>query len=102
MLLKTLPSLVVNNYAANSDETLKESANIYCPQRSWGKVMFSQVCVILFTGGVCMVAGGHAWLLGGMRGCWWGHAWQRGACMEKGGHAWQRGGMCGIRRDTEV
>ena len=79
---------MVNNYAANSDETLKESANIYCPQRSWGKVMFSQVCVILFTGGVCMVAGRCAWLLGGMHGCW-------GACMEKGGHAWKRGGMHG-------
>ena len=30
--------------------------------------------------GVCMVAGGHAWLLGGMCGC-------RGACMVAGGHA---------------
>ena len=26
--------------------------NCYRPQRSWGKVMFLQVCVILFTGGV--------------------------------------------------
>ena len=26
--------------------------NFYRPQRSWGKVMFLQVCVILFTGGV--------------------------------------------------
>ena len=26
--------------------------NFYRPQRSWGKVMFSQACVILFTGGV--------------------------------------------------
>ena len=26
--------------------------NFYRPQRSWGKVVFSQVCVILFTGGV--------------------------------------------------
>ena len=25
--------------------------NFYRPQRSWGKVMFLQVCVILFTGG---------------------------------------------------
>ena len=24
----------------------------YRPQRSWGKVMFSQACVILFTGGL--------------------------------------------------
>ena len=27
-------------------------AHDYRPQRSWGKVMFSQACVILFTGGV--------------------------------------------------
>ena len=27
--------------------------HIYRSQRSWGKVMFSQACVILFTGGVC-------------------------------------------------
>ena len=27
------------------------SLDIYRPQRSWGKVMFSQACVILFTGG---------------------------------------------------
>ena len=26
----------------------------YRPQRSWGKVMFLQVCVILFTGGECL------------------------------------------------
>ena len=30
----------------------------YRPQLSWGKVIFSQVSVILLTGGVCMVAGG--------------------------------------------
>ena len=30
--------------------------NIYRPQRSWGKVMFSQAFVILFTGGVCFSA----------------------------------------------
>ena len=29
---------------------------IYRPQRSWGKVMVSQECVILFTGGVCLSA----------------------------------------------
>ena len=27
----------------------------YRPQRSWGKVIFSQVCVILFTGGSASV-----------------------------------------------
>ena len=48
-----------------------------------------------------MVAGGHVWLLGGMRGCQGEHAWLLGgmygcwgACMvaggvhDKGGHAW--------------
>ena len=40
---------------------------IYRPQRSWGKVIFSEACVNNSVhGGVCMVArGGHAWLLGG-------------------------------------
>ena len=28
----------------------------YRPQRSWGKVIFSQACVILSTGGVCLSA----------------------------------------------
>ena len=32
-------------------------SHIYCPQRSWGKVIFSQASVILFTGGgVCLSA----------------------------------------------
>ena len=59
----------------------------------------------MVAGQACMVAGGHAWLLGGMCGCWgcaWlpvGHAWLsggmrgcRGACMVVGGHAWWLGG----------
>ena len=77
---------------------------IYRPQRSCGKVMFSQVFVILFTGG------GWGWafmaegvcVAGGMHG-------NREACMA-GGHAWQggrhgrvvcmvRGGICD-RRDS--
>ena len=37
-----------------------------------------------------MVAGGHAWLLGGMHGC-------RGACVVAGGHAWLLGGVHGCR-----
>ena len=69
--------------------------------------MFLQVSVILSTGGACVVAlGGHAWLLGGMRGCsgacvvaLGGHAWllPGGACMvAPGGHAWLLpGGVCG-------
>ena len=39
-----------------------QMANIYRPQRSWGKVMFSQACVILFTGGClpqCMLGYTH-------------------------------------------
>ena len=31
-------------------------SNIYCPQRSWGKVMFLHVSVILFTTGFCLSA----------------------------------------------
>ena len=31
-------------------------SNHYHPQRSWGKVIFSQASVILFTGGVCLSA----------------------------------------------
>ena len=90
----------------------------YHPQRSWGKVMFLQVSVILSTGVTCMVAGGwgvcvvagwhawlprgtcmvargaymvawrHAWLLGGMHGCQGQHAWLPGG-------VWLLGGMCG-------
>ena len=30
--------------------------NYYRPQRSWGKVIFSQASVILFTGGICLSA----------------------------------------------
>ena len=31
-------------------------AHFYCPQGSWGKVIFSQASVILFTGSVCLSA----------------------------------------------
>ena len=68
----------------------------YRPQRSLGKVIFSQASVILLTGG-CMaggacMAGGHVWrgacVAGGMHGG--GHAWL--------GHAWPgEGGMHGWR-----
>ena len=44
------------------------------------------VCMV--AGGACVVAGG-----GGMHGCW-------GACMVARGHAWLQGGMRGIRRDA--
>ena len=54
----------------------------YRPQRSWGKVIFSEVCVKY------SVHGGGACMAGGMRGrgrAWWG------ACMVRG-HA--RKGVC--------
>ena len=98
----------------------------YRPQRSWGKVIFSQASVILSTGGACVVAGGvrgcwgacvvvggcvvargHAWLPGGMCGCqgacvvMWGVCMVVGGMCGSGGHAWWlEGGMRGIQRDT--
>ena len=47
----------------------------YCPQRSWGKVIFSEACVknSVHGGGACMTRGGMC---------------GRGACMA-GRHAWQ-------------
>ena len=39
------------------------TSNYYRPQRSWGKVMFLHVSVILFTGG-CLVPGGGCLLRG--------------------------------------
>ena len=56
-----------------------------------GCVWFGGGCM-----GACVVARGHAWLPGGMRGCL--HAWLPGACMVVGcvcmvarGHAWLPG-----------
>ena len=62
----------------------------------WGKVIFLHLFVILFTGGVCMVAGGHVWLQGAcvVAG---GHAWLQGACMVVGGMHGCWGVMCGCR-----
>ena len=37
-----------------STKSLQVSLNCYRPQRSWGKVIFSQASVILFIGGVCL------------------------------------------------
>ena len=47
----------VNNFLQDTQETQKNCAvsTVYCyyrPQRSWGKVTFLHVSVILFTGGV--------------------------------------------------
>ena len=59
----------------------------------WGKVIFLHLFVILFTGGVCVVApGGHVWLLpgGGV------HGYSGGACVvAPRGHVWLLlGGAC--------
>ena len=87
--------------------------NYYHPQRSRGKVIFSEVCAKNSVHrGVC-VAGGHGWqgacMVGGM--CGRGHAWQGGqafwgacvagpcvaggmcgrGCAWWGGHVWQGG-----------
>ena len=40
------------NVATNGSFIFERKLNFYRPQRSWGKVMFSQACVILFTRGV--------------------------------------------------
>ena len=91
----------------SADDGLKHSRlchhdPCYRPQRSWGKVIFSEACVhILSTGEVYMVGpgggmcgcSGGAWLLQGV--CVWllgGHAW----LLPGGGHVWLlQGGMHG-------
>ena len=67
------------------DKSMNKSSRYfhYRPQRSWGKVIFSQASVILSTGaGACVVPGGVC----GCRG---------GACVAAGEHAWLLGGVCG-------
>ena len=67
----------------------------------------------MVAGGACVVAWGHAWLLGGhvwlLRGCMVApggvHDCSQGVCVvAPGGHAWllPGGGMHGIRQDTEI
>ena len=78
-------------------------SHLYRPQRSWGKVIFSEACVNnSVQRGACVVApGGHMWLLwGGMHGCSQGGcAWLLPGGMHgcsQGGHAWLLpGGMHG-------
>ena len=85
----------------------KNTKNSYNhPQRSWGKVIFSEVCVKnsdhrggVHGGGharqgVCMAGGVWQGDVHGRGACMAGGMHGRGACME-GGHAWQ-GGMRGI------
>ena len=77
----------------------------YRPQRSWGKVIFSEACVKNSVhGGACMVARGHAWLPGGMHSCQGACMVAQGMCMVAVGGggcvvarvcAWLPGGMCG-------
>ena len=93
---------------------IDQSSCYYRPQRSWGKVIFSQASVFLSTreggmrgwlgggGGTCE-CGGCVWW-GDMHGWVGGHAWpgvwhaSQGACVAGGGHAWQGGvhgrGVC--------
>ena len=91
--------------------------HFYRPQRSWGKVIFSEACVKnsvhgggyawqggMHVQGACMargacVAGKHAWgacMAGGMHGrgaCrWWGPAWQGDRPVWQG--AWWGVGAC--------
>ena len=40
-----------NSFISADSETLSIRYNFYRPQRSWGKVIFSQASVILLTGG---------------------------------------------------
>ena len=59
---------------------------IYCPQQSWGKVIFSEACVKNSVNrGACMARGVH-----GKEGVWWGHVWQ-GWGHAWWGHVWQGG-----------
>ena len=68
----------------------------YRPQRSWGKVIFSEACFnnSVHRGGMRGCSGGCAWLHRGVGMC--GFIW--GACMVLfGGHAWfYSGGVHGF------
>ena len=73
--------------------TTKISGNFYRPQRSWGKVIFSEACVKNSVhGGGGGEHGRGAWVAGDIHG-----GSGRRACVVggmHGGHAWQ-GGVCG-------
>ena len=71
---------------------MNHAVSYYRPQRNWDKVIYPQASVILSTGGVCMLAGGrgHAWLRGGMSGCW-GCAWLLEGMLVAGGCVWLLG-----------
>ena len=107
--------LVITDFNAFSPAFLAHICGVlyfYRPQRSWGKVIFSEACVkISVYRGEARVAGGRAWQgsVHGRGACMvgacmaGGHAWQ-GACVAGSvhcrGHAWQgdvctKRGMCG-------
>ena len=91
MFFSKFKVLVVHSLSKN-----KLSTVFYRSQRSWGKVIFSQASVILST--ECMHGcSGHAWLLGGMCGCWGACMIAEGACMVVGGACVVAGGMCGCQ-----
>ena len=90
----------------------KFNLNIFtASKRSYGKVMFLDLSVILFTGGCMHGKGGMhgmgmhgkegACIARGLRDVWWGRHAQQGACMQgacmAGGRVWQ-GHAC--RRDS--
>ena len=73
----------------------------YRPQRSWGKVIFSEACVNnSVRGGVRgFIRGGHAWFyLGACVVLFWGHAWFYSGGM----HGFIRGGIRGFIRGACV
>ena len=75
-----LEKCVLCNFAHWVAVSYIDSTHFYRPQRSCGKVIFSQVCVknsVHREGGACMAGG-----VCGRR-----YAWQGGMC--GGGHAWQ-------------
>ena len=87
---------------------IDQSSCYYRPQRSWGKVIFSQASVFLSTreggmrgwlGGDTCECGGCVWW-GDMHGWVGGHAWPGGGhalqgCVCGTGHVWQGEGMHG-------
>ena len=77
---------------------IREVLNYYRPQRSWGKVIFSEACVNnSFHSGGRPWLHGHAWLNWGGWGCAWLHWGNMCGCTR--GHAWlHQGGMCGCTR----
>ena len=89
--------MIGSHWVAHSAIELKgvtDQGHCYRPQHSCGKVMFSQVSVILFTGGGMCGGGCARW-----GACVAGGVWGRLACVAGGGGMHGRGpcmagGMC--------